>query len=140
MIVSWQNNLAANKTCENPTINIDFYNTFLEMIGQKPNDTLDGKSIWASMKNPTETQSRGEIFWHYPHFSNQLGRPAGAIRVDDWKLVKNYETNKVELYNLKDDVLESKDLSRKNKAKTKELHDLLLKKLSESNAQMPIRK
>jgi arylsulfatase A len=140
MIMSWKSTFAENKTCQNQTINIDFYNTFLEILGQKADANLDGKSIYSSLKNPTENQSRGDIFWHYPHFSNQLGRPAGAIRVDDWKLVKNYETNQVELYNLKDDVLETKNLAKKNKAKAKELHELLLKRLLETNAQMPIRK
>ncbi len=65
------------------------------------------------------------LFWHYPHFSNQLGRPAGAVRVGDYKLVESYETGKLELYNLKDDISESTDLSEKMKQKTEELYKLL---------------
>jgi arylsulfatase A len=140
LIINWKDKLSSNVLCQNQVVNTDFFNTFLEMLGQKTEDNLDSKSFYSSLQKPTENQARTDIFWHYPHFSNQLGRPAGAIRLNDWKLVKSYETNQVELYNLKEDVLEINNLAKKNKAKAKELHELLLKRLSETNAQMPIRK
>ncbi|MEJ7605466.1 MAG: hypothetical protein WKF37_04185 [Bryobacteraceae bacterium] len=43
------------------------------------------------------------MYWHYPHYSNQLGKPAGALRQGDWKLVELYENNALELYNLASD-------------------------------------
>ena len=92
------------------------------------------------LKNPTQNIERTDIFWHYPHFSNQLGRPAGAIRLGDWKLVKSYETNKIELFNIANDIAETNDLSKTNISKANELHDLLLKRLKEMNANMPIKK
>ncbi|HLL95146.1 MAG TPA: hypothetical protein VK404_09245, partial [Spirosoma sp.] len=72
-----------------------------------------------------------------PHFSNQMGRPSGAVRQGDYKLVESYETGKTELYNLTDDVSESKDLSGRFPGKTKELHALLLNWRKEVKANMP---
>lgn len=35
---------------------------------------------------------------------------ASAIRMGDWKLIENFETGTLELYNLKNDISESIDL------------------------------
>ncbi len=33
---------------------------------------------------------RKDLFWHYPHYSNQGGKPGGAIRAGDYKLIEFY--------------------------------------------------
>jgi hypothetical protein len=68
---------------------------------------------------------RGPIFWHYPHFGNQGGFPGGAVRVGDFKLVQNFLTNKVELFDLSKDLAEQNDLSETMPQK----RDQLLKEL-----------
>ena len=73
-----------------------------------------------------------------PHFSNQLGRPAGAVRLGNYKLVESYETGKLELYNLRNDISESEDLSALQKNKTEELHELLKQWHKSVKAQMPV--
>jgi G:T/U-mismatch repair DNA glycosylase len=78
------------------------------------------------------------LFWHYPHFSNQLGRPAGAVRFGDYKLVESYESGRLELFDLKKDISESADLSKKMKRKTEELFKLLTEWRKNVNAQMPV--
>ena len=40
---------------------------------------------------------------------------------DDWKLHHYFEDNSLELYNIKEDISESDDLSKKNQEKTTEL-------------------
>ena len=90
------------------------------------------------MKGEQITGEERPLFWHYPHFSNQLGRPAGAVRVGDYKLVESYETGKLELYNLKEDISESADLSNKMKQKRQELYKLLLGWRKKVNANMPV--
>ena len=54
------------------------------------------------------------FYWHFPHYNNQGGRPAGAVREGDWKFVEFYDTGAVELYNLKDDVSETKNVASAN--------------------------
>jgi len=90
------------------------------------------------LEGESRAYSDRSLFWHYPHFSNQLGRPSGAIRKGDYKLVENYETGTTELYDLKNDVSESTDLSDKTVHKTTELHKLLIEWRERVNALMPV--
>ena len=70
--------------------------------------------------------SRDAIFWHYPHYGNQGGWPGCSVRCGDWKLIEFFEDNHVELYNLKDDVSESKNLAASNPEITRKLHERLI--------------
>jgi arylsulfatase A-like enzyme len=118
----------------------DYIPTFLEMLGQNHAVTPDGKSIWQVAQNPEKPIDRGALYWHYPHFSNQGGKPYGAMRLGDWKLVESYETNKIELYNLANDMGEKINLAKKNKKKTRELYQMLVQWRQEVAANMPVRK
>jgi arylsulfatase A len=51
------------------------------------------------------------LTWHQPHYMNQGGRPAGALREGDWKLIEQYEDGSLELYNLAKDPGETTDLA-----------------------------
>jgi arylsulfatase A-like enzyme len=139
-IISWPSKLIAGKTSENYFISIDYLPTFCELTGitEKP-ENVDGKSIVPLLLQPEKEQdTERPLFWHYPHFSNQLGRPAGSVRVGDLKLVELYETGDLELYNLKNDISESANLSEKMPEKTTEMHKLLTDWRKKVNAQMPI--
>jgi hypothetical protein len=61
------------------------------------------------------------LFWHYPHYSNQGGKPSGAIRRGDWKLIEFFEDGRRELYNLREDPSESQERSDKDRAMADEL-------------------
>jgi len=64
-------------------------------------------------------------------------RPFGAVRAGDWKLIEFYETMGVELYNLKDDLGETRDLAKEKPAKAAELHERMHQWRQSVNAQMP---
>ena len=100
-IVSWPAQFPENQTSGQYFINTDYTPTFLEALGQPTDGFPDARSIYPLLKNPTAAFDRGPIYWHYPHFSNQTSRPAAAIREGDWKVVRSYETNIPELYNIK---------------------------------------
>jgi arylsulfatase A-like enzyme len=139
-IVSWPGHVPHGKTCDDCFITADWLPTFCDITGitQLPEKT-DGISILPLLRNGgTGHLTDRPLFWHYPHFSNQLGRPAGAVRVGDYKLVELYESGKLELYNLKDDISESVDLSRKMKSKTTEMHRMLVGWRTQIGAQMPV--
>ncbi|AQG78824.1 sulfatase [Spirosoma montaniterrae] len=140
LIMSWPGKMPQNQTCTNYLINTDFTPTLLELLGQPTPNLPDAKSFWPLLTNPATSLDRGAIFWHYPHFSNQMGRPAGAVRLGDWKLVENYETGQRELFNLARDIGETRDLSRSNRTKANELSTLLTNWRQEVGASMPVRK
>ena len=96
-----------------PVCSTDFYPTILEYCGLplKPDQHLDGQSLVPLMSGE-EKLSRENLFWHYPHYSNQGGFPAAALRNRDWKLIERFEDGRVHLYHLKDDPGERNDRSR----------------------------
>jgi arylsulfatase A len=67
------------------------------------------------------------LFWHQPHYTNQGGRPAGAIRDGVWKLIEHYENGACELYELANDVGETTDLAAKEPARVADLRGKLEK-------------
>jgi arylsulfatase A len=77
------------------------------------------------------------LFWHYPHYSNQGGPPAGAVRLGDWKLIEFYEDQRVELFHLPEDPGERRNLAAREQKRAKQLRDLLADWRKEVNAAMP---
>ena len=139
VIVSWAGNIPGGKISESSFSLIDYLPTLCEIAGIKEiPPVIDGQSIVPILKNPGIRNDSRPLFWHYPHFSNQLGRPAGAVRFGDYKLVELYETNEVELYNLKTDIGETRNLSKKMKSTTRELHQRLIEWRETMHAQMPL--
>ncbi len=109
LIVRWPGVVAAGSTTSHPVTTPDFYPTLLEAVGLPlvPAQHCDGRSFLPLLRGvPFE---RGPIFWHYPHYSNQGGEPAAAVRDGDWKLIKFFDGERVELYNLAEDLSESHD-------------------------------
>ena len=111
-----------------PTVSYDLFPTILEFAGiENTNQEIDGISLIPHLKTGTEL-NRKDIFWHFPHYHTSQWKPGAAIRQGDWKLVEHYESNKIELFNLKDDVSESKNLNliypEKTESLLKRLHEL----------------
>jgi hypothetical protein len=105
---------------------VDFYPTILELAGVKkdPKHTVDGVSLAPLLAGKGALDRKG-IYWHYPHYSPQGGRPAGAVRVGDFKLMELYEDNHLELYDLKKDIGETTNLAPTMPDKAAEMHKLL---------------
>jgi arylsulfatase A-like enzyme len=91
-----------------PVVNMDLLPTLLEMIGGKVPRDLDGISVAHLWQGKGEAPMRA-LYWHFPHYNNQGGRPSGAMRDGDWKLVEFYDTGVTELYDLSTDPSEKTD-------------------------------
>jgi arylsulfatase A len=109
----------------------------LEMAGGAgdPGHVPDGESLVPLLKQ-NGSLKRDAICWHYPHFSNQGGMPGGAVRRSEYKLIHFYDDDRVELYNLRDDLGEKNNLAAKMPQKTAELRKLLDDWLLEVDATM----
>jgi arylsulfatase A-like enzyme len=121
-----------------PVCSVDLLPTIAEAAGAAAASykDVDGVSLQALIRNGTALKPR-PLYWHYPHYSNQLGKPAGAIRHGDWKLIELYEDGSLELYNLKEDMGEQRDLARSMPERTAELHGMLKNWRASAGAQMP---
>jgi arylsulfatase A-like enzyme len=73
---------------------------------------------------PADAKPRA-LTWHQPHYMNQGGKPAGAIREGDWKLLEQYEDGSLELYNLAKDPGERTDLAATEPARVAALRGKL---------------
>ena len=138
MIIKWPGVTDPGSVCEIPVISTDFYPTMLAMaeLDQIPEQHKDGINIVPLLKG-NESLKRKALFWHYPHYGNQGGSPGSAVRSGDYKLIKFYEDNHLELYNLRDDIGEKKNLVAEMPEKTKELQRELNDWLKEVDARMP---
>ena len=115
----------AGSRCDRPVISNDLYPTLLELAGLSlnPHQHSDGTSLAPLLSGGGV--KRGPLFWHYPHYGNQGGAPSGAVRDGDWKLIEWFEDGSLELFNLREDLAEKKNLAPGNSARVKELHEKL---------------
>jgi arylsulfatase A len=115
--------LARNQVVDAPMANADWLPTLLELAGAPPvkDAVLDGLSQAALFRTGKAGGSARTFFWHLPHYTNQGSRPAGAVRDGRWKLVEQYDNGQVELFDLQTDIGESRDLSKKEPARTAEM-------------------
>ena len=76
-------------------------------------------------------------FWHYPHYGNQGGTPGASVRDGDWKLIRFFEDGHEELYNLKQDIGETRNLADEKPEKRAELSAKLTAWSEEIEALIP---
>lgn len=140
LIVKWKGLKEKGSVCDAPVAGTDFYPTILQLAGLplKPEQHMDGVSFLPVLKGE-KSESRYPLYWHFPHYSNQGGRPAGAVRMGDFKLIEFYDTNEIELYNLKDDISETNNLTRKKPIFTKKLLHMLHQWRQTVDAAMPVK-
>ena len=105
--------IAPGQLVREPVTTPDFYPTILELAGVDPQPAqhVDGTSFVAALRG--EEFQRGAIFWHYPHYSNQGGEPGASVREGAWKLIRFFDGDRVELYDVIADVSEENDLAAK---------------------------
>lgn len=109
-----------------PVITTDWTPTLLELTGVQASEPFDGISLAALLTRGAALAPR-PLCWHFPHYTNQGGRPAGAIRAGDWKLVEHYEDGRCELFNLADDIAEANDRAVDQPSRVAELRGQLEK-------------
>ena len=138
LIVKWPGVVAPGSVCSEPVVSTDFFPTMLEMagLGQRPNQHQDGLSLVPLLKQHGSLD-RDALFWHFPHYHGSGNRPSGAVRAGDYKLVEWFEDGQLELYNLSDDIGESRDLSDSLPEKAAELTEMLRRWRSRVDARMP---
>ena len=143
LIVRWPGVTKAGSICSEPVISVDFFPTFLEILElqNKAKKPIDGVSLVPLLKQSGSLE-RKAIYWHYPHYHSSSIGPGGAVRSGDYKLIEWYDEticgqgNRFELYNLKDDIGEQKNIATAMSGKTKNLSTMLANWRRKVNAQI----
>jgi arylsulfatase A-like enzyme len=127
---------------------VDWFPTLTAMTGVEPGPAprIDGRSQVPAILG--EHSCRDTVFVHFPHGSEAQEKnipgfwPATWVRKGDWKLIRFYaknddNTDRFELYDLKADVGETKDLAAEKPVVVKELAGLIEGFLRETQAVVP---
>lgn len=137
LLIRWPGVTRPGGVCDVPVCSVDFFPTFLEIAGVKDAQRGDDGVSLVPLLRGKGGLKRDALYWHYPHYSNQGGKPGGAIRQGDYKLIEFYEDGKLELYNLRQDPGEKTDLAATLRDKARALHRRLQQWRKAVDAQMP---
>lgn len=120
------------------------------MCGLQPRaePKLDGVDQTATLLG--RGPSRDRVFCHFPHGGEIQAKnipgflPGTYVRKGDWKLIHFHADNddgsdRFELYHLKDDLGESKNLAANKPEIVRELNDLITSFLRDTDAVVPVR-
>ncbi|MEX0289651.1 MAG: sulfatase [Flavobacteriaceae bacterium] len=146
MLVKWPGKTKPGAVSDYQVIIEDFYPTILEMAGVKELKTvqhIDGVSFNEVLEGRAATAEERALIWHYPNEWGPTGPGIGAastIRRGNWKLIYFHQDQRMELYNIKQDIGESVNLAESEQERLKELAKALADKLREVDAQMPMYK
>lgn len=142
-IVRWPGVTPADTTCDEPTIHVDLFPTLLELTdAPRPRQVLDGESLVKLFRDPAAKLQRDAIFQHFPGYlgagaDTWRTTPVSLIQSGSWKLMEFLEDGHLELYDLSQDIGETKNLAETMPDKAKALHDRLVQWRAEVNAPMP---
>lgn len=143
LVVRWPGSIPPGTVSDTPVTSVDFYPTILHMAGVDParDQVLDGVDLvplLTGTPGAADALASRPLFWHYPHFSNQGGAPGGAVREGRYKLIEHYEDGRLELFDLVDDVGESRNLAQEKPELTQRLHEKLVAWRASVDATMPL--
>ena len=130
LIIRWPGVIRGGAVCRVPVSSPDFFPTIMEIAGVTDYRKVDGESLVPLIKGTGELQ-RDSIYWHYPHYYPSISdlkhaeepipnpwpadrgwvMPFSAIREGRYKLIEFLVDGRVELYDLENDLSETKDLS-----------------------------
>ncbi len=129
-LFKWPNKIEAGSSSEERITHVDLFPTFLDMADlPRPEDhPLDGEVLTPLLTGKSEQLPARPIVCYYPKYAgfsdktNTWRVPWRNVLFDgDYKLRENVEYSSYELYNLKNDPQETKDLTASHPEKVQQL-------------------
>lgn len=138
LIIKWPGGIKPGRTSDVPAVSVDLFPTILEIAGvpQEATRQIDGESLVPLLRQ-TGALTRTATYWHYPHYGYAT-KPYGAIRQGDLKLIEYFENHALELYDLRNDLSETRNLAETQPDQARKLHQQLIAWRQKVGAQMPV--
>jgi len=147
-VIVWPGHTKPGTSSDALLSSVDWYPTLLAMCGIKARAgvKLDGLDQTPTLLGHGAVRDR--VFCHFPHGSpNQAASipgflPGTYVRRGDWKLIRFFAdsddgSDRFELYNLKDDIGESRNVAANNPELVRELNGLITGFLHDTEAVIP---
>ena len=149
LVIKWPGKIMPNSSSMARVSNLDFYPTLQQITNPKKRAVyLDGVDLNPVLK--AETAFKRDLFFHFPIYLQDYNkaqdqgsdplfrtRPGSVVISGDWKLHKYFEDGQLELYDLKIDPGEKKNLAEQHPEKTLELLQKLTIWRTKTNAPVP---
>jgi len=124
-IARWPGRIKAGSTTDLPSAFWDFMPTCAEIAGIEPPKGIDGISYLPTLLGRTDKQKKHEyLYWEFYAFGGTT-----AIRMGHWKGVRRGVKKKpdgpLQLFNLKDDIGEKKNIADKHPDIVRKLDELM---------------
>jgi len=121
-IIKWTGKIKPRVEEKSIVLGMDIIPTLLDLSINKKIKNIDGKSFKSVIEGKEDWKNR-TVFWHSrkarPHSTGDS--KTSVVRAGDYKLLHFLDTDKTEVYNLKNDAGELNDLSKTMPEKTTEL-------------------
>ncbi|WP_157634679.1 sulfatase [Spirosoma panaciterrae] len=162
MLIRYPGVIKENTRNNTPVVQTDFFPTFYELASGKKNTQkdIDGKSMVSLLTsgNGKDLENRA-LYWHFPYYHPEgnvdkvknlpigiedqyisFTKPQSAIRKNQYKLIHFFEDDRVELFDLTNDIGEKVDLSKRHPDIAEKMKKELADYLSNVKARLPKRK
>jgi arylsulfatase A-like enzyme len=119
MIARWPGRVKAGATSEQVWAHWDFLPTAAALAGVSAPRGIDGLSMVAALEGK-RARSHEFLYWEFHERGFEQ-----AVRMGNWKAVRHAPDGKLELYDLKTDVGEQKDVSSSRPDVVRKIEDYL---------------
>lgn len=143
-IVRWPGRVPPGAVCDVPAVHVDIYPTLVELGGGRlpAKQIFDGESLAPLFRDSGAKLAREAFYQHFPGYlgagaDSWRTTPVSLVHAGDWKLMEFLEDGRIELYNLREDIGESKNLALAQPERAKALHAKLVAWRAAIQASMP---
>ena len=121
-VVSWPKKIRSGRVVDDVSISYDLFATISELSGVDETYSTDGISLVDLFTDENISLDREYIYWEFPSYGGQQ-----AARMGDFKALRKdikKGNDKIELYNLSEDIREQTDISSENPEIIKKFNDI----------------
>lgn len=115
-VARWPGRIKAGAVSRHPFAFYDIMPTLADVAGTRAPRRTDGLSIAPTLFGKGKQQTHDFLYWELPPYNGKTGtfakgNPPQAVRMGEWKVVRPKLNAPLELYNLKDDIGETRNVA-----------------------------
>jgi len=131
MIVRWPGHVPAGRESDQVWVFWDVMPTLAELAGTDPPPGIDGISMAPAILGKPQTKQHGSLYWDYGH---SRGIFMQAVRMGNWKGIRNGPAAPLELYDLSTDLKEERNLSAEHPEIVQKIDQIMSEAFVETSA------